>query len=111
MDIKALKQFIANKSTKRPLNESVPPAIQKYKTQKETYGLAYDAGEAVSRHPAVQQYFDHVHKTMPTGDRESNAAYVAARRRLPKDVVDKVAKDYDIDANTVRSVYGTFTQD
>lgn len=111
MDIKTLRQYIANKSPKQTLNESVPPAIQKYKTEKETFGIAYDAGAALSRHPAVEKYLNHIRQTMPTGTKHYNDAYVRANRNLPKDVVNAVAKDYGLDASQIYLMWSAYTAD
>jgi hypothetical protein len=117
MDIKALRQFIANKNPKKQLNESeVPKAILTYLNtpySKHTYGTAYDAGEVVSRHPAVREYQAKVHKELGSlpSSKENNAKYVKAYHSIPKDALDKVAKDYDTTPDKISSMYSSFTQD
>lgn len=115
MDIKLLKQYIANKSPKKTLSESsVPNAVRKYLEtpySQHTYGTAYDAGSAVANHPAVREYHAHVHATMKSGDKKSNAEYVKAYHNIPIDVLNKVAKDFGTTALKVSSMYSAYTMD
>jgi hypothetical protein len=116
MDINALKKFIANKSPKKHLAEStIPKAVQAYLSAGSTltmpYGMAYDAGSAVAAHPEVQKYLDHIRSTMKTGDKKSNQAYVDAHRRLPNEVLAKVAKDFGTDTNKIALMYSAYTAD
>lgn len=112
MDIKLLKQYIANKSTKKTLSESsVPNAVRKYLEtpySQHTYGTAYDAGSEVASHPAVREYHAHVSATMRS---KSNAEVVKAYHSIPKDVLDRVAKDFGTTAYEVASMYRSYTQD
>lgn len=115
MNINLLRQYLANKAPKKNISEaSVPPAIRKYVEtpySQHTYGTAYDAGSEVASHPAVQKYLEHVKKTMPSGSRKENEAYVKAVKTLPADVASKVAKDYGINSSTVYAAYSAYTSD
>ena len=127
MDTKLLKQYIANKNpkVKQTVSEDtkpptsfwhIPPAIAKYLTTEpshHTYGIVYDAGEVVSRHPAVQAYQDKVRKELNSlpSSKENNAKYVKAFHNIPKDVLDKVAKDYGTTADKIYSMYSSFARD
>lgn len=90
---------------------SVPNAVRKYLEtpySQHTYGTAYDAGSAVANHPAVREYHAHVSATMRS---KSNAEVVKAYHSIPKDVLDRVAKDFGTTALKVSSMYSAYTQD
>jgi hypothetical protein len=118
MDTKLLKQFIANKSPKKQLiaESTVPKAVLAYLNtpySQHTYGTAYDAGSEVAGHPAVKAYHAQVHKELGSlpSSRANNDNYVRAYHTIPKDVLNKVAKDFGTTADKIAGMYGSYARD